>query len=312
MPDWQERITRDTAPAIRVEHDVRYATAAPLILESAVWADLGCGSGVSAGAALAGGFGGHAILVDIEASAVDDAAAELGIGEVTKITADLSAPDDVARVREALRKAPAGPRMITCFETVEHLKTFVPLVEAFLELAAGEDVTIMLSVPNDAHWAIENPFHETAWSDGAFEELRRLLPGDAVIARQVPLTGSALVLGDGPGRFETAVDVPPGHVPSHFLAALGPRATQVAAHAAAAPMDLDAQRTWERQRESDLAFYERSVDEYRRIADEHIARVDEFRAYIHDLEDQLGLPRSGTPERAAYDAAQLPSGPGGA
>ncbi len=29
MPDWQERITRDTKPAIRVEHDLRYAVAAP-------------------------------------------------------------------------------------------------------------------------------------------------------------------------------------------------------------------------------------------------------------------------------------------
>ena len=41
MPDWQERITKETAPAIRVEHDVRYAAAAPLVLASAAWADLG-------------------------------------------------------------------------------------------------------------------------------------------------------------------------------------------------------------------------------------------------------------------------------
>jgi hypothetical protein len=51
MIDWQERITRETPPAVRVEHDTRYRIAAALIAESAVWCDLGCGNGVAAGAA---------------------------------------------------------------------------------------------------------------------------------------------------------------------------------------------------------------------------------------------------------------------
>ena len=45
MPDWQERITRDTEPAIRVEHQLRYSLAAPLVHASALWCDLGCGTG---------------------------------------------------------------------------------------------------------------------------------------------------------------------------------------------------------------------------------------------------------------------------
>ena len=41
MIDWQERITRETGAAIRVEHRVRYALAAPLIARAPLWADLG-------------------------------------------------------------------------------------------------------------------------------------------------------------------------------------------------------------------------------------------------------------------------------
>ena len=97
-------------------------------------------------------------------------------------------------------------------------------------------------------------------------------------------------------------------MPSHFLAAFGARAGAFAPRAGVAAVDLDAQRRWEREREASLALLQAQADELRGVAQEHITRVDEFRAYIHELEDQLGLPRSGTPERAAHDAAQL--GPG--
>ena len=46
MANWQERITRDTAPGIRIEHAVRYRFAAPVIADSDLWADLGCGNGI--------------------------------------------------------------------------------------------------------------------------------------------------------------------------------------------------------------------------------------------------------------------------
>ena len=48
MSDWQERITRETAPAIRAEHELRYRIGAPLIAASAGMGDLGCGTGLAA------------------------------------------------------------------------------------------------------------------------------------------------------------------------------------------------------------------------------------------------------------------------
>ena len=69
MPDWQERITRDTEPAIRVEHQLRYALAAPIVHASALWCDLGCGTGVGAAHGLGGKLPGRTLLVDV----VDDA-----------------------------------------------------------------------------------------------------------------------------------------------------------------------------------------------------------------------------------------------
>src|SRR5436190_1252429 len=123
MTDWQERITRQTPPAIRVEHYARYRLVAPLVGRSETWCDLGCGNGLAATAGLDG----------------------------------------------------ARP-----------------------ERARGVDV--VLSVPNDAFWAIQNPHHQTMWSEGAFEELRRLLPESAVVMRQVALAGSAVVPLDSEGE----------------------------------------------------------------------------------------------------------------
>jgi hypothetical protein len=163
----------------------------------------------------------------------------------------------------------------------------VPVLELLATLATDHDYTCVLSVPNDAFWVLENPFHETMWGDGAFEELRRLLPVDHVIARQVPLTGSAVVREGGAQLLELpAIDVEADRVPSHFLAAFGPAADQLASRAVASPADLDGQRTWERQRESQLAFHE--------------AELAELRDYVHELERRLG---GGPPEPAADDGS---------
>src|SRR5438270_1657296 len=97
MSDWQERITRETAPAIRAEHELRYRLAAPLIRTSAVWADLGCGNGLAALAGLGDSRPGHLVLVDLDASAVADAAGELAAEQVSQISGDLS---DVKSLRE--------------------------------------------------------------------------------------------------------------------------------------------------------------------------------------------------------------------
>lgn len=275
MADWQERITRDTKPSIRVEHDLRYAAAAPIVRAAPVWCDLGCGAGVAAADALGDAELHRVVLVDADAAALDQAGRDLRARETVRVEADLATEEGVAAVRAALGDQPGA---ITCFEVIEHLTTFVPLVEALVDLA-GAGWTAAISVPNDAFWAIENPYHHTMWGEGAFEELRRLLPADAVVARQVPLDGSHLVVeSDG----ATPITLPPVHaredaIPSHFVAAFGPDARQLGSRALAVPSDLDGRRTWERQRESTLAVLEAELEELRgyvKWSSEEFARLN--------------------------------------
>jgi hypothetical protein len=272
MADWQERITRDTKPSIRVEHDLRYAVAAPLAQSAPTWVDLGCGAGVAAADALGEAQLGRVVLVDADADALDQAGRDLRARDTARVQADLSTDEGVAAVRAALGDTSG---VITCFEVVEHLSTFVPLIGALIELAE-QGWTVVLSVPNDAFWALENPYHETMWGEGAFEELRRLLPEDAVVARQIPLDGSHLVIDGAPLELP-AVTPRPDAIPSHFLAAFGPRAAELTPRALAIPSDLDGRRTWERQRESTLAVLEAELEELRanvQWSSEEIARLN--------------------------------------
>ena len=289
MPDWQERITHETEPAIRAEHDARYRVAAPLIASAEVWCDLGCGTGIAAAAALRplGGFSRRAVLVDLDEGLARGAAAELGVQDAVVFAADLSTDDGVARVSEHL----ADGAVVTCFEVVEHLATFVPLVERLVERA--DTVTTILSVPNDAFWAIQNPHHLAMWGEGAFAELESQLPATRVILHQMQLQGSAILpVGDDLTLSPEAGVHARGAVPTHFLAAFGPRAAELEPLATVAQVDLDEQRRWVRQREADVAILETLLTER-----------EEWRRYIHELEGRLGLPPSGA---AARD--QLPAG----
>jgi 2-polyprenyl-3-methyl-5-hydroxy-6-metoxy-1,4-benzoquinol methylase len=305
MPDWQERITRETNPAVRVEHDLRYRLAEPLILGARTWADLGCGNGVAAADAVGGMYAGRVVLVDAEERALDTAAEELRAQDTVKLVADLVEREQLQRVRETILEGP-DPRTITCFEVVEHLTTFVPLVELLSELAEAGEATVLLSVPNDDFWAIENPFHETTWGEGSFAELRSLLPGGTVVARQLALQGSAVVPEGHDGEKVTVAIQPDaqGAVPTHFLAAMGPGAATLEVHAGVAQTDLDEQRAWERQRESDLAHMEalhRQIDKLQGENDAFRSELrgnhkefEDWRRYIHELEGKLGLPLSGS------------------
>ncbi|HEX8123132.1 MAG TPA: hypothetical protein VF549_17910 [Solirubrobacteraceae bacterium] len=304
MPDWQERITRETNPAVRVEHDLRYRLAEPLILGARTWADLGCGNGVAAADAVGGMYPGRAVLVDAEERAVETAASELRAGETVPVVADLTDRDALARLRETILEG-EGPRAVTCFEVIEHLQTFVPLVELLSELAEAGEATVLLSVPNDDFWAIDNPFHETTWGEGSFAELRSLLPGGTVVARQLALQGSAVVPEGHDGEKVTVAIQPAaeGAVPTHFLAAMGPQAAALGVHAGVAQTDLDETRAWERQRESDLAHMEALHRQIARLQGENDGfrtelqanhrEFEDWRRYIHELEGKLGLPLSG-------------------
>lgn len=289
MPDWEERITRETAPEIRVEHQLRYELAAGAVEHAPLWCDLGCGNGVAAAAALRGRLPQAAVLVDVDGDALERACREVGIDGATGVQADLSAPADLERVRAALVER--GPGVITCFETIEHLPSFALLVELLCDLAEKHGFTVFLSVPNDAFWAIDNPHHVGVWGEGAFEELRRLLPAEHVLLNQVPLHGSAVVdvsQEPGPPR-SVEVELDAAGVPTHLLAAFGPARAELRAGARAVQTDLVEQRRWARQRESDLTFMRAYLAENERMSGEFA----EWRAYIHELEGRLGLPLSG-------------------
>jgi hypothetical protein len=280
MPTWQERITHETEPAIRVEHDLRYRYAGPAIADAKLWCDLGCGNGLAAAAGLPEGFKGDILLIDVDPAALE-AAAQAVEGART-LEADLSDPSDVAKVAAELN---GHGTVVTCFEVIEHLQTFVPLVEMLDSL---KNATVVMSVPNDAFWAIENPHHKTIWGEGAFAELQSLLPDGHTVAPQLQLNGSAIA-EDGEGR-----------VPTHFLASWGGDA--LAAVRDVVLSDLDKQRAWVRRREADLAFYKAVAKdrdelyaEVRRLS----AELLDFRRYIHDLERRLGLPLSGEPPQLA-------------
>lgn len=301
MSDWQERITRETAPAIRAEHDLRYRIVAPLVLAGGPWADLGCGNGVAAAAALGQSRPPHAVLVDVETSVVERASEELGLPDETLIVGDLTDPADLERVGAALRSF-GGEPLITCFEVVEHLSTFLPLLEWAAAMVRDQGATFVLSVPNDAFWSIQNPHHLTSWGEGAFEELSRLLPPDRSLLRQVALSGSAIVDWEA-GEERHGLDLVAGGVgtvATHFLAAFGPRHGQLRHDALVVQSNVLEQRRWERQRENDIAVMQQlngdledTIAKQREQLRERTVWFEEWRVYIHELERELGRDLSG-------------------
>jgi hypothetical protein len=297
-PDWEERITRGTNPAIRIEHETRYRMAVPVIRDAPVWCDLGCGNGIAAAAALGEPFGGRAVLVDVAEDALRQAERAIEAARTVTLLADLTAEAELQRVRDSVLEEGVAGGCVTCFEVVEHLANFVPLVEMLVELSGRHGFTVALSVPNDAFWSVENPFHHTMWGDGAFEELRRLLPEEHVVAHQFALQGSvARVDGGGSGRHAIEFESAAGVAPTHFLVGMGPGATRLAGAAAVGEADLVELRRWERQRESDLAYLKSIEAKVKGLKDHAVTlegELSEWRAYIHELEGRLGLPPSGS------------------
>ncbi|HWH96002.1 MAG TPA: hypothetical protein VNT03_19220 [Baekduia sp.] len=250
-------MTRGTAPADRVDAELRYAYAAPLLRDAALWVDLGCGTGVAAGAALRGlPLPRRAILVDVEPDALAEAPREVGVESVSTVRSDLETAEGAGAVRDAIREADAeGPVVVTCLDVLHQLADFTVAVELLLEL--GEAATVLLSVPEDAFGALDDPHRRSAWSAGAAEELRRLLPAGAIAARQVPVRAAAIVAGDDAESAPLGAVAIAGDQPAaHRLLAFGSGASRLAPVALARAADLDAERADARRRESDLAYLE--------------------------------------------------------
>jgi hypothetical protein len=194
------------------------------------------------------------VLVDHDAGALVEAARETPATQRDVVEADLATAAGAEAVRAALGDA-EGAVLVTCFEVLHQLADFTALVELLLEL--GARATVVLSVPDDAAGALDDPHRRSAWSAGAAEELRRLLPADAVVLRQVAIRASAVVPADGPASVTVgAVEVPADAAAVHHLLAFGPGAARLAPTARARAADLDAERADARRRESDLAYLE--------------------------------------------------------
>ncbi|MDX6700905.1 MAG: hypothetical protein QOF26_1131 [Baekduia sp.] len=250
-------MSRGTAPADRVDAELRYALAAPLVRDAALWIDLGSGTGVPAGAAFAGRpVTARAILVDRDPEALDEARRECGVDVVAAVEADLSTAEGVAAVQAAIADAGVdGPRVVTCLDVLQQLPDFTALVEVLLVL--GENATVLVSVPDDAAGALDDPHRESAWSAGAAEELRRILPPGTVSLQQVPVRAGAIVPAGGDAAVPLgSLAVEAGQAASHHLLAFGPAVDQLAPVALARPADVDAERADARRRESDLAYLE--------------------------------------------------------
>jgi hypothetical protein len=235
VSSWSERAVREVRPAEAVEHVLRYSAVAALVSAAPQWVDLGCGDGSAA--AVAGVSARSALLVDRDPAE----AARVLSGE--PLALDLTAPAELAS------RVVAGA-VVTCFSTLEHLDPWLPLVEL---LAALSDATVMLSVPNQAF--AEEVAGPAIWGEGAFSELLRLLPADAVVARQVSLVGSALVVdgAEPPAVPSLSLDGLEQQPPSELLVAFGPGAASLVSVAAVAPADRRAERQRERERDAEVA-----------------------------------------------------------
>jgi hypothetical protein len=173
-------------------------------------------------------------------------------------------------VAAAAREHARPGAVISCLDVLEQLDHFLPVVEA-LVAAAEAGATVVVRVPNTP---LTGQRGASTWGEGALEELRGLLPADAVVLRQVPLRGAAIVREHGVLAVE--VDVEDHHAASHFVAAFGPRAAELADAAAVAPADLAAERAEHHRLRSDVAFLE--------------ARVRELEARLGPAAGVVGLP----------------------
>ena len=173
-----------------------------------------------------------------------------GIAAACRDRVDLIA-EDVREPATLRDRIPEGA-LVTCFDVLDRVAAFAPLVEALLEAARERGATVVLALPNDALGdATPTP---TTWTEGALAELRGLLPEGHVAAGLYDLRGAAVVREGGSAPAEAPVEAA-AEVPVGWLVAFGAHADALGEAAAVAPVDTLEQRRWERAREADLAFF---------------------------------------------------------
>ena len=84
-------------------------------------------------------------------------------------------------------------------------------------------------------------------------------------------------------------------MPTHFIAAYGPRHDELWRGALGIQTDMLEQRRWERQRENDVAVMQKLAHEHdaevqklRGELQERTVWFEEWRTYIHELETRTG------------------------
>jgi hypothetical protein len=216
------RRVRDTDPAAQVERDARRHIAAGLAGRGA-WLDLRAAAGPAA----------------------DDPAPD----GATALTGEFGTPEELHAVREAAGEG----ALVTVFDTVEHLASFVGLVQLLTELSEEQGATVVVGVPNDAAGDDDGARRGT-WGEGAFAELRSVLPPGHVVWHQVALRGTAVVPAGHEGLHEGAVAVTDDGVPVAFLAAFGPQAGRLAPAVGVVQVDVGAERAARAAADAELAY----------------------------------------------------------
>jgi hypothetical protein len=162
---------------------------------------------------------------------------------------------DPAALAAQVAAAPPGA-MVGALGVLDLLDHLAPLLDA-LRAAADAGATVVLTVPNTPYTGIGR-----AWSEGAVEELRSLLPAGHRLLHAVPLAGAALVEPGEEAAFAgLEARVRAGAVGSTAVLVFGPRAGELATTAAVASADLAAERAERRRREADTAVLTARVAE---------------------------------------------------
>ena len=256
MPDWQERITHDTPPQIRLEHGVRYAAAAPPDRRQPGLVRSRLRHRPRAAEALGDSHPGRALLVDLAEEAIRRRGA-VEAGEVHALRADLTDEQDLTLVRGQLARRARRNGLHHLLRGDRASATFVPLAGAAHRGSRRRPAHRLLSVPNDAFWSMQNPFHRTAGAKGRSTSCCACCRTTTCFDQQ-SRSRDRLVPADGTGRVTTAgrASTSTRSRPDALLAASAPRAKparRAGCWRGARPST--SRRTWERQRECDLAFF---------------------------------------------------------